>query len=177
MFLHFRELDGKAEVFQKKYNYKKIRRVLIIDDLGELSTKVPANIQEHYETLSQSFKSHDIDMDKYFYLNMSMEDLTLKFGFLCIPYNYKELVAKEKNTDNYEVDINSQPKNSVSTMERQILYAYSRFPIILIENTLFVGNIFNANSSQQIKDMDIKSILNISYITDIDKKGEKINQE
>lgn len=90
MIAHFKQNDSKATQYEMKYKSKKIRRVIIIADFDKSEAnpdgkppQAPKNIQDHYATLHESCKSHDITMDKFYYLNDYLANFEAKFPFLC----------------------------------------------------------------------------------------------
>jgi hypothetical protein len=173
---HFEELDTKASKFELKYTqYKKIRRCVIIDNFTSTGKPgvIPENIQDHYTTLFESCKTHGILIDKYLYLN-DFPTFLEKFPFLAIPHNIHSTISTEKKA----LTLHEGPIPQVTKSERLLLYTFARFPFIMLENEILLGNTFNANSSMQLIDLGIKSLVDITYIVDMDKKtGAKVNQE
>ena len=133
---------------EKKFELKKIRRIAFVPQ-----SHATEEIQKDFEMLVQVCESSEVDLDKVYYLKESVGVFSMKFGFLCLNRQVTEQVRQEKDGNNLD-----------KTATKRLMYSHSRFPTVLIETQLLLGTTFNMNSSQQLADLGVRSIVRFDII-------------
>ena len=104
----------------------------------------PETCEAIHQTLRGVAASHGVSIDKVYVMVEDFEKVESTYPFVCIKDNiYSE----------------------------ETMYAFSRFPIILIQDELMVGNVYSMNNKRQMNDMGVKSVVKFGvYATD--EQGE-----
>jgi rhodanese-related sulfurtransferase len=160
---YLNKCSKKAEENELKYESKKIRRVIVIP---------PARNEEAYKTSFEAVlalaASYEIDLDKVYIMTDSIADFRMEFDFLCLNAEDKKQVQAANDMPNKSEAL-KQPAM------KKLLFAHSRFPVMLLETQLFVGTGFNMNSDKQMRELKIKSAIHFDTYPVV--KGEDCPEE
>eukprot|EP01017_Pseudomicrothorax_dubius_P010675 TRINITY_DN13842_c0_g1_i2.p1 TRINITY_DN13842_c0_g1~~TRINITY_DN13842_c0_g1_i2.p1 ORF type:complete len:189 (+),score=51.37 TRINITY_DN13842_c0_g1_i2:60-569(+) len=78
--------------------------------------------------------------------------------------------------------IRDSSRDILTAGEDTYLYSFCKFPIEVLENELFVGDVFHANNRRQLKDLKIINIFDVSgnckvEFPEVNYHGVEIDQE
>lgn len=152
---HLKKSESRAMENEKKYSTKKIRRVCVIPQQESQSTP-----EQDFEMVKDIFKSNDIDVDKVYVLADKLTVLAQKFPFLMMNKEHKDAVLKLNGASKEELTQMVQPTNADQGIKR-LLYSLSRFPFCIVEDRMFLGQMYNMNNKLQLQDLKIKTLVHI----------------
>ncbi|EAS04458.2 dual specificity phosphatase domain protein (macronuclear) [Tetrahymena thermophila SB210] len=155
------DMDQKAIQNEQKYKLQKIRRICFID----------------YDPLEEKDKK----LEKYLQL-FSNEKTLAEYKFYCLKEGlnsfskkYPFLMLNNDDFENIEEKKKEAPKDSrdiLNDKQKKVLYSYSQFPFEIVEDVLFLGNVYHSNSQMYLNDLSIKIM--IDFITYSEEDTQKI---
>lgn len=135
---------------EAKYKTKKIRRICLVAGTKMELNDPKIKFWEEFLKTDKHYSEY-----KLMVLDCPFIDFANKYPFLC---HSKEL--SKANEGKYAEDIRSRLVG-MKENDKIVLYSFAKFPTEIIESTLFIGNIYNSNSEMQLKDLKIKSLIDL----------------
>ncbi|EGR28434.1 tryptophanyl-tRNA synthetase, putative [Ichthyophthirius multifiliis] len=90
------------------------------------------------------------------------------------------IIQLEKDQDSQHIrgknflQVLEESENKVLQQEKMILYSFSQFPYEIIENQIYIGNIFHSNSQYYLNDLKITHLLDFCFYDE--QKVDLINE-
>lgn len=148
----------KATDDEIKFGSKPIRRIVIIP-----RSRSEAVYAESFNVALDICRHNDVQVDKVYILADSFEEFQAQFGYLCLS---REILQAAKEAGDGRITNMAE----VAPARKRTIYCYSRFPTILVETQLLLGTVFNLNSSVQLNDLVVKSLVRFEAMKVV--KGE-----
>ncbi|KAL4492952.1 hypothetical protein ABPG72_020731 [Tetrahymena utriculariae] len=161
IFELIKEMDQKATQNEEKYKLQKIRRICFVDydPLDEKDKKL-----EKYLQLFSNEKS--LAEYKLYCLKEGLNSFSKKYPFLML--NNEDF----ENIDQMKKEEHKDSRDILNDKQKKVLYSYSQFPFEIVEEVLYLGNIYHSNSQMYLNDLNIKTM--IDFITYNNEDAKKI---